>query len=120
MNVPSAKPARIADLIHARMAPPLATPMTAGPIPALVAMAHAATIVHHEGLALMVVLMVVLMAALLAAPVRRAPTLVRTPRCITSASAFKQSPVPPKRPWRRANRLFSARSRTMAACACPS
>lgn len=114
--MPSAKPARIADLIHARMAPPLATPMTTGSIPALVAMAHAATIVHHEGLALMVVMM----AALLAAPVRRAPTLVRTPRCITSASAFKQSPVPPKRPWRRANRLFSARSRTMAACACPS
>lgn len=115
MNAPNAKPAEIAGRIRARMAPPLATPMTAGPTPALVAMAHAATIAHHEDLALMALLMV----ALLAAPVR-APTHARTPRCITSASAFKQSPVPPKRPWRRANRLFSARSRTMAACACPS
>lgn len=120
MNAPNAKPAEIAGRIRARMAPPLATPMTAGPTPALVAMAHAATIVHHEGLALMIVLMVVLMAALLAAPVRRAPTLARTQRCITSASAFNQSPVPPKRPWRHDNRPISARSRTMAGCACPS
>ncbi len=68
MNAPSAKRAGIADLIRARMAPSLATPMTAVPALVRVAMAHAATSAHLEGLALMVALMVALIADLMADP----------------------------------------------------